>query len=166
MGDYSLKVTTLEDKIGDLTTEYAQKKAEADFNLNLEYKTNEKEFAAKFLTANSLVAIPNEELNKLKSDLAAATADFDKKLNAETGKIKGILETQYANAQKIAEAEAKAKEAENIAQIDNLKAQLKFANEQAALLREALTAEREAGVERAKASAVGSISIGQPGGGR
>ena len=77
-----------------------------------------------------------------------------------------MLENQYQSAQKLAEAEAKAKEAQNVAQITNLEAQLKFANQQTEQWREALTAERNAGIERAKASAVGSISIGQPTGGR
>ena len=44
LGDYSLKVTNLKEEIGSLATEYAQKKADTQFNLNLEFKTNEKDF--------------------------------------------------------------------------------------------------------------------------
>ena len=57
----TLKVTDLQQRIENLSTEYSQKKAEQEFELDLSYKTDKKEFAEKYLQEENLVAIPQEK---------------------------------------------------------------------------------------------------------
>lgn len=162
--DYNLKVSDLEGKIGSLETEYSQKKAEKEFQLGLDYKTDRQKFAEAFLKENNMVAIVVEEDTKLRTEFNALKSEFDQKVNAEIGKARGIMENQYKNQVALNEAEYKAKEAQNLATINQLKAQLEFSEKQAELWKTSLDEERKAGVERAKASAIGQLTVGQNGG--
>lgn len=157
--DYNLKVTDLEAKIASLETVYSQKKAEQDFKLQLDYKTSQKQFAEEFLKGNNMIAVVVEEDTKLRTEYEALKREFDTRLGQEIGKAKGIADNDLKNKTALMESEYKAKEAGNIAKIENLTSQLTFANQQVTLWKEALDKEREAGVQRAQAGSVGSINV-------
>lgn len=159
----TLKVSDMEQKIEDLAVEYGKRKSQAEFDLELEFKTNEKRFAENYLTSNNLLAVSNEEYNGLRDKYTILQQEFEQKLNAEINKSKGILENNYNNATKLKEAEFTAKEAQNAARITSLESQLTAAISQADQWRTALDDERKAGVQRAQASAVGNINVTGPG---
>lgn len=86
-------------------------------------------------------------------------ADFDKKLNeklnAETSKIRA----EFNNTLNLKESDFKFREAENAATINSLTSQLASARNEAKVWQDQLTSEREASIERAKASSIGSVNI-------
>lgn len=158
-----LKASTVEDQISDLKQTYAQQKAEMEFQLSLDYKTNKKAFADAFLNENGLTAVPTGDFNNLKEELEVTKKDFVAKVNSEVGKVKGMLENDYVQKTKIAQLEFDSKQAETSARLSQKEDTIKFLNEQVAMWKGALDAERAAGVERSKAGAIGSINLGQQG---
>lgn len=155
----TLKVTDLENKIASLNTEYDQRNAKLAFDMDLQYKTNQKEFANQYLQEQGLIAVPVETFEKTKNELENLKKDFDSKVSAEVGKANAIKDSQMKSEKALMESEYKAKEATNLARIENLEAQLSFANEQVTMWQTALNEERKAGVERAKAASVGAVNI-------
>ena len=152
--DYNLRVTDLEGKIGGLEQEYANKKAQQEIDLGLSYKAAQRAFASKFLDENGMIAVVVEEDKKVRNELDTLKANYEKEVASKVAAATNSINTNIENKIKLLEAEYKAKEAQNIARIENLTSQLAFANEQAKLWKESLDAEREAGVKRSANSAV------------
>lgn len=152
--EYNLKVTDLEGKISSLEQEYANKRTQHEIDLGLSYKATQKEFATKFLGENGLIAVVVEEDRKVKDELTALKANFTQEVASEVAAAAGSIKSSYDQTVKVTEAEYKAKEAGNIAKIENLTSQLAFINEQANSWKEQLNSEREANVKKSANSAV------------
>lgn len=161
-----LKASNLEDQINDLQTTYKQKKAEMEFQLDLDFKTNREAFAKAFLAERDLAAIPNKELGGLKEELEVIKKDFSTKVAQEVGKVKGQLESDFKAQNQITSLTFQAKEAENVAKLNQKDEQIKSLTDQVTNWKDALSAERQAGIERAKAGAIGSINLGGASNGR
>lgn len=159
LDDNALKIADQEEKLSNLNTEYSNKKTQQTIDLELAYKADKKRFVDEYLTENGLVYVERAKYDSLEQSVAEWEEKFAEKVNAEVGKAKGMAQREAESAQKLAEANYQAKEAQNLAKIQNLEAQLKFANEQTAHWQTQLNEERKASVERAKASAVGSITV-------
>lgn len=152
--DYNLKVTDLETKITNLDQEYQNKKAQHEIDLGLAYKAAQKQFTTDFLNNNGLIAVVVEEDKKVREELAALKANFAQEVNNKVAAATSSIKGSYDNQVKISESEYKAKEAGNLAKIENLTAQLQFANEMANKWEKQLNDERDASVKRASAGAV------------
>jgi len=159
LDDNALKIADQEEKLANLNNEYNNKKTQQTIDLELAYKADKKRFVDEYLTDNDLVYVEKAKYDSLEQSVAEWEQKFNEKVDAEVGKASGIAKREAENAQKLAEANYQAKEAQNLAKIQNLEAQLKFANEQTAHWQTQLNEERRASVERAKASAVGSITV-------
>lgn len=159
MDDNALKIADQEEKLANLNTEYNNKKTQQTIDLELAYKSDKKAFVDQYLVDNGLVYVEKAKYDFLEQSVTEWEEKFDEKVSAEVGKAKGMAQREAENAQKLAEATYQAKEAQNLAKIQNLEAQLKFANEQTQHWQNQLNEERKASVERAKASAVGSITV-------
>jgi len=156
----TLKVTNLESNIAELQNKLKQDKANASFELELAYKTDEKAFADKYLVDNGLKAVAESEWNNLNSQLKNVQETFDKRVSEETHKAIGAITKDHKNEMTIKEMEYRNKEAENLAAINQLKDKVAFLEDQVESWKAALDAERQAGVERAKASAIGTLNVG------
>ncbi len=156
----SLKIADSEDKLAGLKTEYERTKAEQDFQLNLEYKTNEAEFANRYLQANGKVAVDHDTFNELKEDHDKLKRDFKSQLATETAIVKSQLEKDYASQKALDAANNGLKEAENVARIKSLETQLTAANNMVDVWKGQLEAERNAGIKRAEASQIGTLNVG------
>ncbi len=155
----TIKVSDLENKIASLETSYAQKKSEQEFNLDMEFKTNQKKFVEDFLRSENLVSVPKDKYEGQVSELEALKANMDQKIATEVAKVASSKDAQLKSEKALMESEYKAREAGNLAKIESLEERLEFANQQTKMWKEALDAERTAGVDRAKASAVGAVNI-------
>lgn len=161
----TLQVVQLEDQIGGLVTDYQQKKAQAEFDLDLAYKTNEKKFAEEYLQKNNLLAVGTADYSNLKNGYEDLQTNFETKVDAEVAKQKGYLTSQHQSEIKLKESEFKAKEAENVANIASLTAQLTASKAETAQAWKQLEAERTAAIERSKHGAIQGLTIngGTPG---
>lgn len=160
--EQALKIADNEEKLHNLQTEYSNKRTQQNIELELAYKADQRAFVNKYLGENGLTACETSEYFELQESIKEWQQKFDEKVSAEVGKAKGMAENAAKSAQLLAEAQYQAKEAQNLAKIQNLEAQLKFANEQTTHWQNQLNEERKASVDRAKAGAVGNINVTSP----
>jgi hypothetical protein len=158
--DLALKVANKEEEIANLETQFQEKKRQATLNLELQMKENSDKTIAENLILQGKVAVKREEYNSLLDELTQLKADFAQQIRAEIGKAEGMAKSRFESDLKLKEAEFKAKEAGNTAEIESLKKEVAFLNTQITKWETALVEERKAGVERAKASAIGSVNLG------
>lgn len=147
---YNLQVTDLEGKISSLEQEYANKKQQHEIDLGLAYKAGQRQFAEKFLSEAGYIAVVVEEDKKVREELAALKANFEKEVSAKVAAATNSINSNVDNKIKLLEAEYKAREASNIAKIEQLTQQLEFANNMAAKWETQLNDERKASIERSK----------------
>lgn len=156
----TLEVTNLEDKIGGLQQEFENKKNQNDLDLKLAYETSKEGFVGQYLNANGLETIKGSELADLKRKAYQSEAEIEQQIQTAVGKAVGIEKANSANALKIAQLEHQNKEANNSAEITQLKQQNAFLTQQVADWKKALEDERAAGIKRAEAGAIHNLSIG------
>jgi len=150
LDENALKIADQEEKLQNLQQEFNNKKTQNKIDLDLAYKADQKEFADKYLTTNSLVAVDRKEYEELQQEIAEWEEKFQEKVNAEVGKANGIAASRIEQEKKLVEAQYQAKEAQNLAKIQNLEAQLAFVTQQAKTWESQLNSEREASIERSK----------------
>jgi predicted RNase H-like nuclease (RuvC/YqgF family) len=157
--ELTLLVANKEDAISALEVEYAEKRRQADVELDLSFKANQEKVVNAWLTSNGYTSIATSELTSLRSDLETARTNTEATVKKEVASVVSTLKTQYENEIKLIHSENKAIAAENAAKIGTLATQNKFLEEQVTKLYLQLDAERAAGIERAKAGSVGSINV-------
>ena len=163
LSDQSEQLTMLvankEEAISALEVEYAEKRRQADVELELSFKANQERVVNQWLTSNGYTSIATSELTTLRSDLDSARTNTETIVKKEVATVAATLKTQYENEIKLIHSENKAIAAENAAKIGTLATQNVFLEEQVTRLYAQLDAERSAGIERAKAGSVGSINV-------
>ena len=155
----TLLVANKEEAISALEVEYAEKRRQADVELELSFKANQERVVNQWLTSNGYTSIATSELTTLRSDLDSARTNTETIVKKEVATVAATLKTQYENEIKLIHSENKAIAAENAAKIGTLATQNVFLEEQVTRLYAQLDAERSAGIERAKAGSVGSINV-------
>ena len=152
-----------EDRIKELDVMFAETKRQKTVELDLKVKEDEQKVVNDVLAKNNLVAIPQAELDNIKANLTKATSEMNSEIQKAVGAATSSLKKDHESAVALTAAENKAKEAANTAMLATTESKLKFLEEQVEMWKSALDAERQAGVERAKASSVGSINVGNTG---
>lgn len=152
-----------EEQIANLDTEYSEKKRAADANLEIEVKKAKRVVVDTFMDNQGLIAVDAEEYQSKLSRLAEIEKNFKADLDKEVAKEKAILTARFEADKKLAEATHSANVAAVNAELNQKNAQIEFLNEQVKGWKDALDSERNASVERAKASAIGSVNIGGSG---
>lgn len=150
MDEQALKIADNEEKLQNLQIEYANKRTQQRIDLDLAFKADQKEFVQKYLDANELVCVNEKEYNSVISQAREWQEKFDEKVHVEVGKARGAAQRDAENEKKLLEANYQAKEAQNLARIQNLESQLAFATKQAETWEKQLNAERQASIERSK----------------
>lgn len=156
----TLKVTNLEDQIVEVKLKLEQDKKNAKFDLDLAFKQDQEEQATKYLNSRGLITKTQEEWDKVINDYNNLKTDFDVKVGSEVGKARGMSDSKHSSEIQILNLEHRNKETENTAIINQLREQNKFLTEQVASWKSALESERTAGIERAKASSIGTLNVG------
>lgn len=156
----TLKVVDLEDKVGGLEQDLQNKIAQNKIEIKNQYETDKETFVSEYLHENNMTMVETPEFDRLSTLVRDAAqneaAAVSKAVNAATGALKSAHESE----KKVMELEYKTKEANNIAEMQQLKNQAKFMEEQVAHWKGALDDERKAGVERAKAASIGTLNVG------
>jgi hypothetical protein len=158
--ELTLLVSNKEDEIAALETKFAEIERQMTIDLELKMKSNAESTVNENLRARGMTTIPVTELNALRTELQQVKDNMEKTINAEVGKAKGMAESRFEQEKRLLESEHKGAQAENSAKIVALEEKVKFLTEQSVGWEKQLNSERAASVERAKASAVGSIQVG------
>jgi hypothetical protein len=164
MDENTLKIVDQEEKLNNLQQDFTNKRTQQKIELELAVKADRKAVVDAYVQENSLVYVAKTDYEKLQVELQSLKTEFETKLKAEMGKAQGIADSKAESAKKLAEAEYTAKEAQNLAKIQNLEAQLLFATQQSKQWETQLNEERKASVERAKASSISTLNVGAPNG--
>ncbi len=161
--DGILKVSDLEDKIGGLEQDLKNKTAQSKIELEQAYNSNKENFVGQYLAEKKLTAVDSMEYGQLQVKLEEATKNVADTVKAEVGKAVGIEQNNSKNALAIQKLEFEKVQAQSTAQLSQSASQITFLEAQVKMWKDALDAERAAGVERAKASSIGTLNVGQPG---
>ena len=128
--------------------------------LDLSIKSNTERVVTEYLGSVSKTSIAVAEWNGLRQELAETKANADAQTKKEVASAVNAVKAQYENDIKLLHSENKAVAAENASKIGVLAEKNKFLEEQTVRLYAQLDAERQDGIERAKAGSVGAINIG------
>jgi hypothetical protein len=158
--DLSLKVANKEEELASIDLKIAEKERQSNVDLELKLRSNAERTVNDFLIQQGKIAVKQETYDELLDELTQLKSDMVTQIKAEVGKAEGIASSRYTNELKLKEAEFKAKEAGNAAEIESLKKEVIFLNAQLLKWEKALDEERKASVERSKASAIGNVTLG------
>lgn len=158
--ELSLQISNKEAQIAELEVQYAEKarQAEVDFNLNI--KANQEKVVNDILRSNGMVSISSTELNSLREELAATKSGAEAEIKKQVAAASNALKAQFENDLRFIQSENKAVAAENASKIGTLTEKNSFLEQQVTKLYSQLDAERAASIERAKASSIGNITVG------
>lgn len=159
ISDKTLKVETLDNNIAELETKFKQEKATKEFNLKLDFEASKDKYTNDYLASKGMVSIPNSEYGDLKSKAIRNEEDIKKEISSEVHKAVGSLTKEHNNTLQIKELEYKNREADNIAQLKQQGETITLLKSQITELIKQLDAERSAGIERSKSTAVGTINV-------
>lgn len=159
--ELSLKVADYEDKITSLDQQYTNTRAQKEFELKLAFEASKEAYVNSYLSQNGLVKLDSTKYTGTLTELQGLKSEFHAKLTSEVTSAKLSLTKDFENSLALEKAKFNVQEAENKAKINELQARLEMAMETAEGYKAQLNAERSASVERSKASAVGTISVGQ-----
>lgn len=153
------KIELKEGELANLELEYKEKERQMKLDLQMRAKEEAQRLVSEILTAEGKTSIEITELNKIKSELEALKADFDKNVKAEVAKTVSIISERH-------DSQLNAKELNFKAETATIKAQLETANDKVASLtsqiseyKNIIDEERKARVEEAKARGGEKVSI-------
>lgn len=161
LDENALKIADQEEKLNNLQTVYSNKNAQQKIDLELAYKANEKKFAEDYLKSHGMIAVNEADYDEVNNSLQEWEQKFSEKLRAEVSKAEAIANSKAEAARQLLEAQYQAKEAQNLAKIQNLESQLAFANKQAQSWENQLNAERQASIERSKSQSA-TVHVATP----
>lgn len=159
--DLSLQISNKEAQIAELGVQYGEKARQAEVEFTLNIKANQDKVVNEVLTSNGMESINSNELKALRQELATTKAGVNAEIEKQVGVITTSLKTTFENDLRFIQSENKAVAAENASKIGVLAEKNKFLEEQVVKLYQQLDAERAASIERAKASSIGNITVGE-----
>ncbi len=160
VGDYTLKIVNLEDQIGGLKQDLDNQKAQNKLELEISFKSDRASFVDIWLQENKFVTISQVELDKMKTDLNNATQNLKANIQEAVSAATSSMKSTHENEKKVLDLEYKTKEANNLAKIEQLESKVTFLSEQCEMWKDALEAERRAGIERSKYGAINTLNVG------
>lgn len=157
-----LQVVNYEDKIGGLKQEYANKLEQAKIELDQEVAKNQEAFVSKFLREKNMSMISTPTLNSMEEELEEAKEKVEETVNKAVHSALSSAKKDSDNAMAILKLELEKKEASNTAEINQLKAQNKFLEDQVGHWKTMLDNQVKAETERAKYGQISTLNVGNP----
>lgn len=149
------QIAEKEDRLQKLSVEQAEAERTALVELDLKVKEGMKNHVGQFLGTLGQVAIDKDRFNTL----LEIEQNFENKLESEKNSITKTIRDEYSNQLNLKIAQINAERADDKAALKNLEARLADAQSNANMWKTQLEDERKASVERAKANAIGTVSI-------
>ncbi len=137
----------------------AETKRAKEVELEIALKQNALAKVSEVLQAQGRVAVPADELLKLKTDYDKLRSEFDARVASEVGREKGIAENRLKTALTQKDLELTASSAEVKAQVNSLNEKNQLLSKQVADLQGQINAERAARVEEAKARGNAVVNV-------
>ena len=148
-----------EDQIKELDVQFAEAKRQKEVKMELELKENERKAVDTILAKQDLVAVDKASYAKFQSDISTIKSEAETEAQKSVHAATGSMKKQHENDLALQKAGFEKEQATTSAQLANAQSQIKFLEEQVKLWKESVDAERAAGVERAKASSIGTLQV-------
>lgn len=159
--ELTLLVSNKEEAIKALDVEFAEKKRKLAVELDLSFKADTNRVVEEYLKSTGKVAVSASELDSLQKELNLVKNNAEAETKKQVADATTALKNQYENDIKLLHSENKAVAAENASKNKFLESQVKALQEQVETLYGQLNSERNAGIERAKASSIGNLNVGE-----
>lgn len=161
LDNLGLQIAAKEDKLKELDVTFAEKQRQHSVEFGLKVKEDSGKVVAEILASQHLVAMPKAELDGLHTKLKTLETDFDKEVNLKINAATGAMSREFKHKEELLLSQQRTEQAENLGKIASLGSKVEVLTEQLTIAQNQLTAERAAGVERAKAGSIGNINIGE-----
>jgi hypothetical protein len=151
-------------EIESLTETYQTKyrQSEVDFNLKLAEKKDAT--VTEYLKSVGKEAVESAAYKALQSELTKVVADRDAEVERAVAIENSRLTRDFNSEKALLESQFQTSTVKQVAQIESLQKENASLTAQVTQLFKQIDAERAAGIERAKASAIGSVNVGTPNG--
>jgi len=148
-----------EDKIKELDTEFSEKRRQKTVELEVELKANERKVVDGILDRQGLVAVDKADYSKLEADADKVNRDIKSEVSSAVAAATGAMKKEHDNATALLNSQNETKEAKAKAELETLQSKNEFLVQQVDMWKNALDAERAAGVQRAQAASIGAVNI-------
>lgn len=155
-----IEIAAKEDKLKQLDVEQEEKIRANAVLFDLQVKADQNRVVEEVLTAQNKMAVLKVVFESLTQNLESYKTDFADKVKHDVDAASRGIAANFENKSKLLEAEYKAKEAGNLAEIAQLNKQVTFLTTELERWKKALDDERAASVERAKASSISTLNVG------
>jgi hypothetical protein len=154
IADNLLIISDQENKIAEQALTLKNNIAQNKIELGQAYQADRASYVTEWLKDNGKVAIDETELDELREELSEAEKATDAAVKKEVAIVANSMTSKFAAEKREMELTFKAQEAQNVAQLAQKDEKIKFLEGQVQSWMDALTKEREASVERARASSI------------
>lgn len=154
------QIAEREGKIKELDTEFAERKRQAQVTLELDIKSMEQTAVDSILNRQGKISVLKAEYDGTITALNTLKSEMQKEIAKETAIVTNRLTKEFETEKKLAQSQFDGQQAQTKAELSQKEQQIAFLSEQVNMWKKALDDERQAGVERAKAGAIGSINLG------
>lgn len=148
------KVILAEQEMNEKLADFRNKEEEAKIELSLKVKANADGVLQTLAKERKLELVPADELSNLKKSAEANEKALDVAVEEAIRDTTDSLNQKFDNEKALIQAQNATKEAENVAKIQSLQAQLKSTQDENGRLVEMLNKQTEVELARAKSSSV------------
>lgn len=153
-------ISNKQSEIEEITIQIGEKKRQAIVQIDLDLKEYKQDAAKRMLAQQGLEVISQDELSKLREENIKLKTDFDGNVAQKVAIATNSMKRDHESDMKLKEAQWAATDAQSKAQLSTLNDKIVFLQEQNTKWEDALNSERQASIERAKASQIQNLNVG------
>lgn len=160
----SREIAAKQSDIAQLSSDYTVKSRQAEIDFNLSLQETKDKTVTEYLKSVGKEAVESAAYKALQTDLAKSISERDTEVKRAVSIENSRLTRDFASEKALLESQFQTSTVKQVAQIEALQKENAALQKQVEQLFAQINAERAAGIERAKASAIGSVNVGTPNG--
>lgn len=158
------EIAEREAKVQELDGVYATKSRQAEIDFNLSLQETKDKTVTEYLKSVGKEAVESVAYKALQTDLAKSISERDAEIKKAVAIENSRLTRDFTSEKALLQSQFETSTVKQVAQIESLQKENASLTAQVTQLFKQIDAERAAGIERAKASAIGSVNVGTPNG--
>lgn len=157
------QIADKEGKLAALDVQFAEKQRAFEVQLKLDMQDNTASVVTTYLASTGKVAVDKGTYDELQAEMKLLLADNKSEIDKAVAVATNSMKSRHESDMALKEAQFKMQEASNTAKIQSLQEQIVALTKDRDMWKASLDAEREAGIKRAQAGAIGSVNVGTNG---
>lgn len=151
-------------EVAGLDEQYQIKARQAEVDFNLKLQETKDKTVTEYLKSVGKEAVESAAYKALQTDLAKSISERDAEIKKAVAIENSRLTRDFTSEKALLQSQFETSTVKQVAQIESLQKENASLTAQVTQLFKQIDAERAAGIERAKASAIGSVNVGTPNG--